>query len=1743
VAAGDAALSLAINITAVDAASMVIKGIASSLMNLPGPMGAIAGAAIVAGAAVVGIGASAAKAAGDFQAGLNTLVTSAGELPKNLQMVSDGILKISTDTGTTTQQLVSAMYQIDSGGQIGASGLKILTVAAEGAKTENADLTTVTKALMTTMADYHLPAQDASAAMNGLVVAVQNGRTTLQDMASAMGQVLPIASSMGMSFPKVAGALDALTNAGIGAQQGAQNLGHFISALENPASIAQKAMAKVGLSAQQLKDTLVTQGLPAALQLIEDHIGKHLPAGSIQADIAMKNITGGLVGLKTAAAITDQGLQATTDATNKIAAAFYAGGAAVSGWDIVQTGFNFQMDRAKAALDAFMIVLGQQLLPILTPIVKGFADFVTNISDFATSLLSAKSPGDAFVTILTNLGINAGTARTIFNDLSTTFHIIGEIASNVGDMLKTVFGGAIQIVGGWVVDFINGPLDNIITGFNEVLAGVADFTKSLSDDFTSLSSNATIWGQNLGVSFENGLISVVADIIAVVEQIAQEIANYLGFSSPTKKGPGSTLNRWGVGMMTGLAQGITNAAPLVINAVNDVALQLQTGSMAGGTLHSAATSMLDLASGDAMMATAISGVTTTTTSAKNPIASKIATGASNALVAAPQEKCPAQAPPVAIVTATTAAASAVASAVGTTTTAVKAHAAASAKAHAAAAAAKTKTSTAAAAQRTAAAAAKAKTSAAAAAQRTAAAAAKAKTSAASAKARASSAAAAKAASAHAAAQRTAAAAAKAKTSAEAKAQRAAQLAATKAAAAAAKAGPTPVAGAIPNMGNITNALSGVKKAITDAFSPLKTAAADARLLGENISNSFTGIQAKAQQLQADLKQFFDFLQRTFAPVWAQIADTWENHIVPDLAKLKKSFDDASPSIKIVLDVVAKLIGIGLLELLKGAATDMQIVVWVIGEVADGLTVMGQQFLWMVQITKPIWKAISDGATWLYDQLIGHSIIPDIVNGIETWFNKLVTFLPTLAGQFIAGMVKWWNDAKTTAITDAKAVWTAITGIFNASWTPIATALGTFAANFGKWWIDLKTKVIQWVKDNIWTPIQTAFNAAYQTYIQPALTKTVQFFQTWFTTQSASFVKWAGTLMTSFGQGLTTGIPGLTTVLTNVASTIKSILGIASNAQTGPLSNAMSWMPNLMDMFSTQIKAKEPAITSEVTNFANGIAQQFTNLTSKVQTNTSQINGAMSNLANQVAQTQQQTTSQMQLLSSNVQNTTAQLNTAMNTSKTQMQGWVVQVGNTTQQVNTQIANSMQYAQSSEKVVVASAAAANTGATAARTSASAADVSALQAGAKSEAAYLAAGAALIAKSNADIASLAASRASTQANTFSADSWQAASFAGANSGYASLASSNSTMSAQEAAAGAANATTGASAAQMQAAAATTQANAASTSAQHAATNAMGAAAQAREASAESLDAAMNERSAHGYSAGASSSAQAAASSSSAAQSQASASKSHAGDAILYSASAGVAATTAQSNATKAQVAAGQASAQASIAQNALAIASSILAQVRADASQAAAAAGAMVGAAASAAAQVAAMVGVASPTKEGPLSKSDKWMPNLMKMLASGITSGLPLINDASHSIGDVFMNNLAGQAPLIQNATTIMAKGVKQAFLDAATAAGDVLVSLKQKSDDIYAVIAKVTSAAGAAGIAGTAASYMTTTANIKGDIPISLMIAPPTAGTAGTAGSQSSQNMTIHIDLDKKTIGKYIGKYINGELRAQGGISS
>jgi TP901 family phage tail tape measure protein len=229
-----------------------------------------------AGIEIAHLGGELIHQAVQFQSATNLLVTAGGESRKAIGLVSDGILKLAGETGTSTEQLAEGMYTVEKAGFRAANGLIVLKNAAEGAKAENVDLATMTSAVTSVMTSYHKKASESAQVVNELVAASGAAKTTMQLFAGSLASVLPTASAAGISFAEVGAAIATLTQHGTSADEATQELANTIRNLQAPNSVASHEMQQLGINVTNLSKNLGKRGLTGTLDLVVNAIGKSM---------------------------------------------------------------------------------------------------------------------------------------------------------------------------------------------------------------------------------------------------------------------------------------------------------------------------------------------------------------------------------------------------------------------------------------------------------------------------------------------------------------------------------------------------------------------------------------------------------------------------------------------------------------------------------------------------------------------------------------------------------------------------------------------------------------------------------------------------------------------------------------------------------------------------------------------------------------------------------------------------------------------------------------------------------------------------------------------------------------------------------------------------------------------------------------------------------------------------------------------------------------------------------------------------------------------------------------------------------------------------------------------------------------------------------------------------------------------------------------------------------------------------
>lgn len=231
---------------------------------------------------LVGIGVAAVKMASDFQASMTMLVTQAGLPADQLNKLTKAVQDFA-DSGAqqTPEVLAQGLYHIVSLGVPAAHAMEVLKLASEGASMSQANLEDVASALGAAVASNIKGSGDYQNAMATLNATVGAGNMRMQDLATSLGNVLPQATTAGLSLKDVGAAMATMTDNGMPAADAATRLHMAIALMAAPTKQATEALASIGMTQLQLADDMRNKGMLAALTDLKQHLESVQPATEV----------------------------------------------------------------------------------------------------------------------------------------------------------------------------------------------------------------------------------------------------------------------------------------------------------------------------------------------------------------------------------------------------------------------------------------------------------------------------------------------------------------------------------------------------------------------------------------------------------------------------------------------------------------------------------------------------------------------------------------------------------------------------------------------------------------------------------------------------------------------------------------------------------------------------------------------------------------------------------------------------------------------------------------------------------------------------------------------------------------------------------------------------------------------------------------------------------------------------------------------------------------------------------------------------------------------------------------------------------------------------------------------------------------------------------------------------------------------------------------------------------------------
>ena len=220
-------------------------------------------------------------------------------------------------------------------------------------------------------------------------------------------------------------------------------------------------------------------------------------------------------------------------------------------------------------------------------------------------------------------------------------------------------------------------------------------------------------------------------------------------------------------------------------------------------------------------------------------------------------------------------------------------------------------------------------------------------------------------------------------------------------------------------------------------------------------------------------------------------------------------------------------------------------------------------------------------TSLYDTIVGHSIIPDLVNGIINWFNTLVTRVTNFVSNLVSSVINFFSNLGSSAINHISNMVNNVINWFNNlvnQGRNLISNLVNGISNILSGLYGIASSALSSFVNAIYNKVGEAGNAASN--VANSVKNAI--------TGIAGSMYSAGTKII---QGVIDGINAMIGKVKGAASSVaNAIKGFfpSSPAKEGPLTSIPKWMPTMIDMMTDDMDKGVDKVKKASLGIANAI---------------------------------------------------------------------------------------------------------------------------------------------------------------------------------------------------------------------------------------------------------------------------------------------------------------------------------------------------------------------------------------------------------------------------------------------------------------------------------------------------------------------------------------------------------------------------
>ena len=212
-------------------------------------------------APVVAAGAASIKMAASFDKSMTKIKTLVGVAADEVDGMRAGVMQMAKDTGSSADEAAEALFFITSAGIKGQAAMDVLNASLKASAIGLGDVATVADSATSAMNAYGQENLSATMATDVLTNSVRLGKLSSEELAGSIGQVIPIASNLGVQFHEVGATLAAMSRTGTNAATASMQLKNILISILKPSKEGAEQLEAMGLSSKKLRQQIKDEGL------------------------------------------------------------------------------------------------------------------------------------------------------------------------------------------------------------------------------------------------------------------------------------------------------------------------------------------------------------------------------------------------------------------------------------------------------------------------------------------------------------------------------------------------------------------------------------------------------------------------------------------------------------------------------------------------------------------------------------------------------------------------------------------------------------------------------------------------------------------------------------------------------------------------------------------------------------------------------------------------------------------------------------------------------------------------------------------------------------------------------------------------------------------------------------------------------------------------------------------------------------------------------------------------------------------------------------------------------------------------------------------------------------------------------------------------------------------------------------------------------------------------------------------